>query len=141
MELHAKYTFFAEGVRGHLGKQLMDRFDLRDGVSRRPSVSASRNCGKSTPEKHQTGLVVHTAGWPLDGDTYGGSFLYHLENNQVAIGFVVGLDYKNPYLSPFEEFQRFKTHPLIRSRSGRRQAHFLWRARAERRRLYSPCRS
>ena len=87
--------------------------------------SASRNCGRSTPDRHQPGLVVHTIGWPLDSDTYGGSFLYHLENHQVAVGFVIGLDYRNPYLNPFEEFQRFKTHPAIRPffEGGRRIAY------------------
>jgi electron-transferring-flavoprotein dehydrogenase len=76
--------------------------------------SALRNCGRCGREKHQPGLVLHTAGWPLDADTYGGSFLYHAENNEIAVGFVVGLNYSNPYLSPFEEFQRYKTHPMIR---------------------------
>jgi electron-transferring-flavoprotein dehydrogenase len=114
IELHAKYTIFAEGCRGHLGRQLEARFKLREG--RQPQVYGIglKELWEVKPEKHAPGLVVHTAGWPLDNDTYGGSFLYHLENNQVAVGFVVGLGYENPYLHPFEEFQRYKTHPAIR---------------------------
>jgi electron-transferring-flavoprotein dehydrogenase len=114
MELHAKYTFFAEGCRGHLGKQLQAKFNLRDGVDPQVYGIGLKELWEIKPELHQPGLVVHTAGWPLQSDTYGGSFLYHLENNQVAIGYVVGLAYKNPYLSPYEEFQRYKTHPEIR---------------------------
>ncbi len=114
MELHAKYTFFAEGCRGHLGKQLMEKFNLRNGAEPQTYGIGIKELWEVEPEKHQQGLVVHTAGWPMQSDTYGGSFLYHLDNNQVAVGFVVGLDYQNPYLSPFEEFQRFKTHPKIR---------------------------
>ena len=114
MELHAKYTFFAEGCRGHLGKQLMQRYSLRDGVQPQTFGIGIKEMWEIDPAKHQPGLMVHTAGWPLDSHTYGGSFMYHLEDNQVAIGFVVGLDYANPYLSPFEEFQRFKTHPKVR---------------------------
>ncbi len=114
MELHAKYTFFAEGCRGNLGKLLEAKFDLRKGVNPQVYGIGLKELWDVTPEKHQPGLVVHTAGWPLDHDTYGGSFLYHLENNQVAVGFVVGLGYRNPYLSPYEEFQRYKTHPAIR---------------------------
>jgi len=125
MELHAKYTFFAEGCRGHLGKQLMERFNLRDGVEPQSYGIGLKELWEVEPEKHRQGLVVHSAGWPLDNETYGGSFLYHLENNLVAVGFVVGLDYKNPYLSPYEEFQRFKTHPKIRPtfEGGRRIAY------------------
>ena len=114
MELHAKYTFFAEGCRGSLGKQLMTQFNLRDGVEPQTYGIGIKELWEIEPEKHQQGLVVHSAGWPIGNDTYGGSFLYHLENNQVAVGFVIGLDYKNPYLSPFEEFQRFKMHPKIK---------------------------
>ena len=114
IELHAKYTFFAEGVRGNLGKQLMDRYNLRDGVEPQTYGIGIKELWEIDPEKHQEGLVMHTAGYPLDRETYGGSFLYHIENNQVAIGFVVGLDYQNPYISPFDEFQRYKSHPLIR---------------------------
>ena len=115
MELHAKYTFFAEGCRGHLGKQLQAHFKLRDGVDPQVYGIGLKELWEIKPEKHQPGLVMHTAGWPLASDTYGGSFFYHLEDNLVAIGFVVGLGYSNPYLSPYEEFQRYKTHPEIRS--------------------------
>ncbi|MCZ6454909.1 MAG: electron transfer flavoprotein-ubiquinone oxidoreductase [Alphaproteobacteria bacterium] len=114
IELHASYTFFAEGCRGHLGRQLMERFALRVDCEAQTYGIGIKELWQVAPEKHQPGLVVHTAGWPLDKRTYGGSFLYHLEDNQVAVGFVIGLDYKNPYLSPFDEFQRFKTHPAVR---------------------------
>src|SRR5258706_1260279 len=114
IELHAKYTFFAEGCRGHLGKRLEERFKLREGVGPQVYGIGLKELWEVKPEKHVPGLVVHTAGWPLDNDTYGGSFLYHLENHQVAVGYVVGLGYRNPYLYPFEEFQRYKTHPAIR---------------------------
>jgi len=125
MELHAKYTFFAEGCRGNLGKQLEAKFDLRKGSDPQVYGIGLKELWDIVPEKHQPGLVVHTAGWPLGSDTYGGSFLYHLENNQVAVGFVVGLAYTNPYLSPYEEFQRYKTHPAIRSflEGGKRVAY------------------
>ena len=115
MELHAKYTFFAEGCRGNLGKQLESRFSLRNGKDPQVYGIGLKELWEVAPEKHQPGLVVHTAGWPLDRATYGGSFLYHLENNQVAVGFVVGLGYTNPHLSPYEEFQRYKTHPATRT--------------------------
>jgi electron-transferring-flavoprotein dehydrogenase len=114
IELHAKYTLFAEGCRGHLGKRLEERFRLREGVDPQVYGIGLKELWEVTPDRHVPGLVVHTAGWPLDASTYGGSFLYHLENHQVAVGFVVGLAYRNPYLSPFEEFQRYKTHPAIR---------------------------
>jgi electron-transferring-flavoprotein dehydrogenase len=114
MELHAKYTLFAEGSRGHLGKQLMAKYDLNKGKDPQTYGIGIKELWEIDPAKHQPGLVIHTAGWPLDNDTYGGSFLYHLENNQVAVGFIVGLSYQNPYLSPYEEFQRYKTHPSIR---------------------------
>ncbi|VWB79799.1 electron transfer flavoprotein-ubiquinone oxidoreductase [Burkholderia lata] len=114
MELHAKYTLFAEGARGHLGRQLMDRFKLHDGADPQVHGLGIKELWEIDPAMHKPGLVVHTAGWPLDRDTYGGSFLYHLDNHQVVVGFVVGLGYSNPYLSPFEEFQRYKTHPEIR---------------------------
>jgi electron-transferring-flavoprotein dehydrogenase len=114
MELHAKYTFFAEGCRGHLGKQLQAHFKLNDGRDAQTYGIGLKELWEITPEMHQEGLVIHSGGWPLDPDTYGGGFLYHLENNQVTIGYVVGLGYENPYLSPYEEFQRFKTHPEIR---------------------------
>ncbi|AJG18750.1 electron transfer flavoprotein-ubiquinone oxidoreductase [Cupriavidus basilensis] len=115
MELHAKYTIFAEGSRGHLGKQLIARYKLDDGKDPQSYGIGLKELWEIDPAKHQPGLVVHTAGWPLDPATYGGSFLYHMEDNKVAVGFVVGLDYTNPWLSPFEEFQRFKTHPEIRT--------------------------
>ena len=115
MELHAKYTFFAEGCRGHLGKSLQNRFKLKEGRDPQVYGIGLKELWEVKPDKHHPGLVVHTAGWPLDSDTYGGSFLYHMESNLVAVGFVVGLGYTNPYLSPFEEFQRYKTHAAIRS--------------------------
>ncbi len=114
MELRAKYTLFAEGARGHLGKQLIAGYQLDAGKDPQTYGIGIKELWEIDPAKHQPGLVIHTAGWPLDSDTYGGSFLYHLENNQVAVGYVVGLAYQNPYLSPFEEFQRYKTHPSIR---------------------------
>jgi electron-transferring-flavoprotein dehydrogenase len=114
-DLRARYTFFAEGCRGSLSEQLMARFDLRKDCGPQTYGIGLKELWEVAPEKHQPGLIVHTVGWPLDGATYGGSFLYHLDNNQVAVGFVVGLDYANPHLSPFEEFQRFKTHPAIRA--------------------------
>ncbi len=114
MELHAKYTLFAEGSRGHLGKQLMARFHLDQGRDPQTYGIGIKELWEIDPKMHQPGLVIHTAGWPLDTKTYGGSFLYHLDNNQVAVGYVVGLNYDNPYLSPYEEFQRYKTHPEIR---------------------------
>ncbi len=125
IELHAKYTIFAEGCRGHLGKMLEARFKLRDGVDPQVYGIGLKELWEVAPGKHVPGLVVHTAGWPLDASTYGGSFLYHLENRQVAVGFVVGLGYRNPYLHPFEEFQRYKTHPAIRGffEGGRRIAY------------------
>ena len=125
VELQGKYTIFAEGCRGHLGKQLMQKYKLNDGVDPQVYGIGLKELWDIDPAKHVPGLVVHTAGWPLNADTYGGSFLYHLENNQVAVGYVVGLAYKNPYLSPFEEFQRYKTHPEIRKylEGGKRLAY------------------
>ncbi len=114
IELHAKYTFFAEGARGHLGRQLTHRFKLRDDADPQVYGLGIKELWEIDPTIHKPGLVIHTAGWPLESDTYGGSFLYHLDNHQVVVGFVVGLGYRNPYLSPFEEFQRYKTHPSIR---------------------------
>jgi electron-transferring-flavoprotein dehydrogenase len=115
MELLAKYTLFAEGSRGHLGRQLIARFALdRDSDPQSYGIGI-KELWEIEPSKHRKGLVVHTAGWPLDNDTYGGSFLYHFGENKVSVGFVVGLAYQNPWLSPFEEFQRYKTHPAIRS--------------------------
>jgi len=115
MELHAKYTLFAEGSRGHLGKQLMAQYDLNAGKDPQSYGIGIKELWEIDPSKHKPGLVIHTTGWPLANDTYGGSFLYHLENNQVAVGYVVGLAYQNPFLSPYEEFQRYKTHPAIRT--------------------------
>lgn len=114
MELHGKYTLFAEGARGQLGKTLISKFNLDSGRAAQSYGIGIKELWEIDPKHHKAGLAVHSAGWPLNSDTYGGSFLYHMENNQVAVGFVVGLDYSNPWLSPFEEFQRFKTHPKIR---------------------------
>ena len=114
VELHARQTLFAEGCRGSLTKSLEARFGLRDGRDPQTYGIGIKELWEVEPAKHHAGRVVHTVGWPLDSATYGGSFLYHLENNQVAVGFVIGLDYENPYLNPFEEFQRFKNHPAIR---------------------------
>ncbi|MCB1887720.1 MAG: NAD(P)/FAD-dependent oxidoreductase, partial [Rhodocyclaceae bacterium] len=125
MELHAKYTLFAEGCRGHLGKQLEAKFKLRDEADPQTYGIGIKELWEVKPENHRRGLVMHTAGWPLPADTYGGSFLYHLDDNLVAVGFVVGLDYSNPYMSPYQEFQRFKTHPLVLDTfaGGRRSAY------------------
>ncbi|MCP4273579.1 MAG: electron transfer flavoprotein-ubiquinone oxidoreductase [Gammaproteobacteria bacterium] len=112
-ELHGKYTIFAEGCRGHLGKQLVDKFNLNADAGTQHYGIGIKELWKVPNKQHEEGLVLHTAGWPLDKSTYGGSFIYHLEDNQIAVGFVIGLNYQNPYLSPFEEFQRFKTHPAI----------------------------
>ncbi|HUK00471.1 MAG TPA: electron transfer flavoprotein-ubiquinone oxidoreductase [Stellaceae bacterium] len=114
VELHGKYTFFAEGARGSLSEQLMRRFNLRDGVDPQKYGIGLKELWQIDPAKHKQGLVVHTMGWPLDDRTFGGSFMYHLEDNQVSLGFVVNLDYWNPHLSPYEEFQRFKHHPLVK---------------------------
>jgi electron-transferring-flavoprotein dehydrogenase len=114
MELHARYTLFAEGCRGHLGKQLEARFHLRNGADPQVYGIGLKELWEIRPERHRPGLVMHSVGWPLDAHTYGGSFLYHFGDNLVSIGFVVGLNYSNPYLSPYEEFQRYKTHPLVR---------------------------
>jgi electron-transferring-flavoprotein dehydrogenase len=125
MELRGKYTFFAEGCRGHLGRQLEAKLGLRGAADPQVYGIGIKELWEVKPEKHKPGLVIHTAGWPLENDTYGGSFVYHQENNLVAVGFVVGLAYDNPYLSPFEEFQRFKTHPAIRTflESGKRVSY------------------
>ena len=125
VELVGRETLFAEGCRGSLTKTLIARFGLRDGRDPQTYGIGLKELWEVPPENHQPGLVVHTVGWPLSSDTYGGSFLYHLENRQVAVGFVVGLDYWNPFLNPFEEFQRFKTHPAIRPyfEGGRRIAY------------------
>ncbi|MGI8525195.1 MAG: FAD-binding protein, partial [Pseudolabrys sp.] len=114
MELRAKYTLFAEGARGNLGKQLLAKFALGDGREPQKFGLGLKELWQVAPDKHRKGLVQHSFGWPLDGATGGGSFLYHLDDNLVSVGFVVHLNYANPYLAPFEEFQRFKTHPLVR---------------------------
>lgn len=114
MALLAKYTVFAEGARGQLGRELIAHYKLDQGRDPQSYGIGIKELWEIDPAKARPGLVIHTAGWPLDADTYGGSFLYHMENNQVAVGIVVGLDYANPWLSPFEEFQRYKTHPAIR---------------------------
>ncbi|MCB1913189.1 electron transfer flavoprotein-ubiquinone oxidoreductase [Cognatazoarcus halotolerans] len=114
IELHARQTVFSEGCRGSLTKGLMARYGLREGADPQTYGLGIKELWEIDPAVHQPGLTVHTVGWPLTSDTYGGSFLYHLEDNLVSVGFVVGLDYSNPHLSPYEEFQRFKTHPEIR---------------------------
>ena len=115
MELHGKYTVFAEGARGHLGRQLIAKYKLDEGKDPQAYALGVKELWEIDPAKHKPGLVVHTAGWPMDSKTYGGGFLYHLEGNRVTLGFVTGLDYSNPYLSPFEEMQRWKTHPSIKA--------------------------
>jgi electron-transferring-flavoprotein dehydrogenase len=114
MELLGRQTVFSEGCRGSLTKQLFEHFFLREGVDPQTYGIGIKELWEIDPAKHQSGLTMHTVGWPLASDTYGGSFLYHFEDNKVAVGFVIGLDYSNPHLSPFEEFQRFKQHPEIR---------------------------
>ena len=125
IELWAKQTIFAEGCRGSLTKTLFERFKLREGADPQTYGIGIKELWEVKPELHEAGKITHTAGWPMDPKTYGGSFLYHLENNQVVVGFVVGLDYQNPYLSPYEEFQRFKTHPAIKGvfEGGRRLSY------------------
>lgn len=125
MQLKAKYTIFAEGCRGSLSQRLMQEFDLRDGVEPQTYALGIKELWEIDPSKHREGTVTHTVGWPLDNKTYGGSFIYHAENSQLAIGYVVALDYENPYLDPYMEFQRFKTHPHVRSllEGGRRLAY------------------
>ena len=114
MELHAKYTIFAEGARGHLGKQIIAKYQLDAGKDPQSYGLGIKELWEIDPARHKPGFVMHTAGWPMDSKTYGGAFLYHLDDNKVTLGFITGLDYANPYLSPFEEFQRWKTHPNIR---------------------------
>ncbi len=113
MELRAKYTLFAEGCRGHIGKQLISRYKLDNEADAQHYGLGIKEIWDIDPAKHEEGLVVHTAGWPLDDDNPGGSFLYHTENNQVVVGLIVDLSYSNPYLSPFDEFQRYKHHPVV----------------------------
>ena len=124
-ELLAKQTIFAEGCRGHLTKTLFERFNLRDGKSPQTYAIGIKELWDIDPSQAAPGTVWHSVGWPVKSDVYGGSFLYHLNGNQVAVGYVIGLDYKNPHLSPFEEFQRFKTHPKVREvfEGGRRVAY------------------
>jgi len=125
MELHAKYTLFAEGARGNLGKELIAKFALAEGREPQKFGIGLKELWQVAPDRHRKGLVQHSFGWPLDNATGGGSFLYHLDDNLVSVGFVVHLNYENPYLSPFEEFQRFKTHPLVRDtfEGGKRLAY------------------
>lgn len=124
IELHAKYTFFAEGVRGNLSKQVMETFNLRDGVENQTYAIGIKELWDIPPENHKPGRVIHTQGWPLT-DEVGGGFIYHQADNQVALGFVVALDYKNPYLSPFDEMQRWKTNPAVAEilKGGRRVSY------------------
>ncbi len=114
IELLGKVTVFAEGCRGHLGKQLIEKFELNKGKDPQQYGIGFKEIWEIEDKNHEEGLVMHTAGWPLDNNTYGGSFMYHAENKQVFLGYVIGLDYKNPHLSPYDEFQRFKTHPAIK---------------------------
>ena len=114
IELHAKVTVFAEGCRGHLGKQLINKFNLSENSDPQQYGIGLKEIWEVPEENHDEGMVLHSVGWPLENDTYGGSFVYHAENKQIYLGYVIGLDYSNPYLSPFEEFQRFKTHPAIK---------------------------
>jgi electron-transferring-flavoprotein dehydrogenase len=125
MELHARYTMFAEGCRGSLSQDLMARFNLRDGIDPQKYGIGIKELWEVAPGKHQKGLVLHSQGWPLDTRTGGGSFVYHLDDNLVSVGFVVHLNYENPHLSPHDEFQRFKTHPAIRGtfEGGKRLAY------------------
>ncbi len=125
IELHGKVTVFAEGCRGHLGKQLINKFNLDQGKSPQQYGIGFKEIWDVDSIQHNEGLVMHTVGWPLDNNTYGGSFCYHAENNQIFIGYVVGLDYQNPHLSPYDEFQRFKTHPTISKilKKGKRVAY------------------
>ncbi|MCD8520204.1 MAG: electron transfer flavoprotein-ubiquinone oxidoreductase [Alphaproteobacteria bacterium] len=124
-ELHAKQTIFAEGCHGSLTKTLIKKYDLRKDSDPQTYALGVKEIWEVSPDKHKEGLCQHTIGWPMDSSTYGGSWIYHMENNQVSVGFVVALDYQNPYLSPFEEMQRFKTHPAIRPlfEGGRRVAY------------------
>ena len=125
IELHAKQTVFSEGVRGSLTKEIFDKFQLRKNADPQTFAIGIKELWEISPDKHKQGLAVHTVGWPIDNSTYGGSFLYHLEDNQVSVGYVIGLDYQNPHLSPFDEFQRFKLHPKIKQylEGGRRIAY------------------
>ncbi len=123
--LQARYSFFAEGCRGSLGKELMDHFHLRSGCKPQTYGIGLKELWEIDPDRHHPGSVTHSVGWPLDNSVYGGSFMYHLAGHQLSVGLVIGLDYENPYLNPYEEFQRFKTHPKIRGvfEGGRRIAY------------------
>jgi len=125
IELLGKYTLFAEGCRGHLGKQLIKKYNLDEGKSPQSYGIGLKEIWEIDSKNHKEGKIMHSAGWPLTNDIYGGSFLYHMDNNQISIGFVMGLDYKNPNISPYEEFQKFKTHPDIKKilKNGRRIAY------------------
>ena len=125
MELRARYTLFAEGCRGSLSKQLMGRYNLRDGHDPQTFAIGIKELWEVPAENHKPGLIEHSIGWPLTSDTYGGSFLYHFGKNLISYGFVIGLDYRNPWLSPFDEMQRFKTHPHVRQHftGGRRVSY------------------
>ena len=115
INIMAKVTVFAEGCRGHLGKELIKKYNLSKGKSPQQYGIGFKEVWEIDKSRHDEGLVMHTAGWPLDNSTYGGSFCYHAENKQIFLGYVIGLDYKNPYLSPYDEFQKFKTHPVIKN--------------------------
>ena len=114
INIKAKVTVFAEGCRGHLGKELIKKYNLSKDKSPQQYGIGFKEIWEVDESQHEEGLVMHTAGWPLDNATYGGSFCYHAENKQIFLGYVIGLDYKNPYLSPYDEFQKFKTHPAIK---------------------------
>ena len=135
MELHGKYVLIGEGVRGSIAKQLIAEFDLDRDCEPQKFGLGMKELWEVDPSKHKEGLVQHAFGWPLDKRTGGGSFLYHIDNNQVVVGYVVHLNYKNPYLFPFEEFQRFKTHPAIAPTFEGAKRICLWRARHHRGRL------
>ena len=125
MELHGKYVFLSEGVRGSLSKEVIARFNLSEGKEPQKYGLGMKEIWEIDPEKHRTGTVTHTMGWPLGSNAGGGSFIYHIDNNQVYIGFVVHLNYENPYLSPYQEFQRFKHHPMVAEllKGGKRVAY------------------
>ena len=113
VEIHARQTILSEGCHGSLSKQVIEKFHLRENSDPQTYGLGIKEVWEIAPEKHEEGSITHSIGWPMDTKTYGGSWLYHMQDNQVSIGFVIGLDYQNPYLSPFEEMQRFKTHPSV----------------------------
>jgi len=135
MELRGKYTLFAEGARGSLTKQILAKYALDKNSEPQKFGIGFKELWRIKKEKHKAGLVQHSFGWPLDPDTGGGSFLYHFDEDLVSIGFVVHLNYSNPTLSPFDEFQRFKAHPKVCADAGGGRAALIWRARLDRRRL------